>query len=166
MSVVRRIALLAIPCSLFATPCFLFAQTYPKGNDPRDGLKPGMYDAGSAASGMRLVSFSRKGAALDSASGLTFVNSDLAFRDHYVYQGNFAGFMIWDVKDPAKPVLLSTVSCITSQGDPSIIGNLLLVLGAAAFVGGLGRVRQTFSATGASAKNLMLLIAVAALVMP
>jgi hypothetical protein len=86
-----------------------------------------MYDAGTAASGMRLVSFSRKGAALDSLSGLTFVNSDLAFRDHYVYQGNFAGFMIWDVKNPRKPVLLSTVACITSQGDPSIVGNLLFL---------------------------------------
>lgn len=48
----------------------------------------------------------------------------------------------------------------------SIIGNILLVYGAAAFVGGLGRRNQTFSATGASAKTLMLLIAVAALVMP
>ena len=105
----------------------LFAQTYPKGNDPRDSLKPGMYDAGMAASGMRLVSFSRKGEALDSVRGLTFINSDLAFRDHYVYQGNFSGFMIWDVKDPAKPVLLTTVACVTSQGDPSIIGSLLFI---------------------------------------
>jgi hypothetical protein len=111
---------------LLAAPTLL-AQTYPKGNDPRDGLKPGMYDAGTAASGMRLISFSRKGAALDSVSGLNFINSDLAFRDHYVYQGNFAGFMIWDVKDPRKPVLLSTVACITSQGDPSIVGNLLFL---------------------------------------
>ena len=116
-----------VPLVLIAAPTFLAAQTYPKGNDPRDGLKPGMYDAGTAASGMRLVSFSRKGAALDSLSGLTFVNSDLAFRDHYVYQGNFAGFMIWDVKNPRKPVLLSTVACITSQGDPSIVGNLLFL---------------------------------------
>ena len=116
-----------IPLVLLLAAPTLLAQTYPKGNDPRDGLKPGMHDAGTAASGMRLVSFSRKGAALDSVSGLTFVNSDLAFRDHYVYQGNFAGFMIWDVKDPRKPVLLSTVSCITSQGDPSIIGNLLFL---------------------------------------
>ena len=48
----------------------------------------------------------------------------------------------------------------------SILGNILLVFGAAAFVGGLGRQRQTFSATGASAKNLMLFIAVAGMVMP
>src|SRR6185503_19130442 len=122
-SLMRLIPLFA----LLAAPTLLAAQTYPKGTDPRDGLKPGMYDAGTAASGMRLVSFSRKGAALDSASGLTFVNSDLAFRDHYVYQGNFAGFMIWDVKDPRKPKLMSTVACITSQGDPSIVGNLLFL---------------------------------------
>ena len=98
-----------IPVVLLLAAPSLLAQTYPKGNDPRDGLKPGLHDAGAAASGMRLVSLSRKGTALDSASGLTFVNSDLAFRDHYVYQGNFAGFQIWNVKDPRKPVRLSTV---------------------------------------------------------
>jgi Ca2+:H+ antiporter len=48
----------------------------------------------------------------------------------------------------------------------SILGNILLVLGAAMFAGGLGRERQTFSATGANAKTLMLFIAVAGLVMP
>ncbi|HEV8150912.1 MAG TPA: hypothetical protein VGP61_12060 [Gemmatimonadales bacterium] len=116
---------LVIPAAMLAVA--LSAQTYPKGNDPRDTLKPGLYDAGMAASGMRLVSFSRKPVELDSARGLTFINSDIAFRDHYVYQGNFSGFMIWDVKDPAKPVLLSTVVCVTSQGDPSIIGNLLFI---------------------------------------
>ena len=103
------------------------AQTYPTGNDPRNGLKPGMYDAGEAAQGMRLVSFVRKPAEFDSARGLTFINSDLAFRDHYVYQGNFAGFTIWDVKDPSKPQMVAVVPCITSQGDPSIVGNLLFI---------------------------------------
>jgi Ca2+:H+ antiporter len=48
----------------------------------------------------------------------------------------------------------------------SILGNILLVFGAAAFVGGLGRRSQRFSAAGASAKTLMLFIAVAGLVMP
>jgi hypothetical protein len=105
----------------------LHAQTYPAGNDPRDGLKPGKLDAGTAQSGMRLVSFSPKPAEFDSASGLRFINSDLAFRDHYVYQGNFAGFMIWDVKNPAKPVMAAVVPCITAQGDPSIVGHLLFI---------------------------------------
>jgi Ca2+:H+ antiporter len=48
----------------------------------------------------------------------------------------------------------------------SILGNILLVFGAAAFVGGLGRRRQRFSATGAGAKSLMLFLAVAGLIMP
>jgi hypothetical protein len=105
----------------------LIAQTYPTAPDPRNGLKYGKLDAGTAQSGMKLVSFSPKPAEFDSVSGLAFINSDVAFRDHYVYQGNFAGFMIWDIKNPAKPVLVATVPCITAQGDPSIIGHLLFV---------------------------------------
>ncbi|HET6679597.1 MAG TPA: hypothetical protein VFG84_00225 [Gemmatimonadaceae bacterium] len=118
---------LALALSLPLAASALHAQTYPAGNDPRDGLKPGMLDAGTAAKGMRLVSFSPKPAEFDSAAGLTFINSDLAFRDHYVYQGNFSGFTIWDVKNPAKPALVATVPCVTSQGDPSIVGNLLFI---------------------------------------
>ena len=48
----------------------------------------------------------------------------------------------------------------------SIIGNVLLVLGAAMFVGGLGRDRQEFGRTAASAQSSMLLLAAAALTMP
>jgi hypothetical protein len=105
----------------------LDAQTYPTGRDPRNGLKSGVLDAGVAAEGMKLVSFTPKSAEFDTTRGLTFVNSDLAFRGNYVYQGNFAGFSIWDVSNPAKPVKAAAVSCITSQGDPSIYGNLLFL---------------------------------------
>jgi Ca2+:H+ antiporter len=48
----------------------------------------------------------------------------------------------------------------------SIIGNCLLVLGAAMFVGGARRDRQHFNRTAATAQSAMLLLAVAALVMP
>jgi Ca2+:H+ antiporter len=48
----------------------------------------------------------------------------------------------------------------------SIMGNTLLVLGAAMFVGGWGRDRQRFDRTAASAQSSMLLLAAAALVMP
>ncbi|HEX5420958.1 MAG TPA: hypothetical protein VFY39_13240, partial [Gammaproteobacteria bacterium] len=34
---------------------------------------------------------------------------------------------IWDVRDPAKPVLASHLVCFTEQGDPSIYGHLLFV---------------------------------------
>jgi Ca2+:H+ antiporter len=48
----------------------------------------------------------------------------------------------------------------------SIIGNVLLVLGASMVVGGLRRDRQTFSATAASVQSTMLMLAAAALTMP
>jgi Ca2+:H+ antiporter len=48
----------------------------------------------------------------------------------------------------------------------SILGNILLVLGAAMLAGGLGRDKQTFNATGASVQSTMLMLAAAALVMP
>ena len=97
-------------------------------NDPRVNLAPGAKNtAGIATKNMRLVSWSDKPPAFDSARGLTYINSDLAFKGNYVYQGNFSGFSIWDVSNPARPVLLSTMVCPTDQGDPSIIGNLLFI---------------------------------------
>jgi Ca2+:H+ antiporter len=48
----------------------------------------------------------------------------------------------------------------------SILGNILLVMGAAMLVGGIGRERQFFDRTAASAQSSMLLLAAAGLVMP
>ena len=48
----------------------------------------------------------------------------------------------------------------------SIIGNILLVMGAAILVGGWSRDKQTFSRTAAGAQSAMLTLAVAALVFP
>ena len=106
----------------------LQAQTYPTGNDPRNGLRPGKGgEAAEVAHGMKLMSLTPKAAVFDSVNGLDFANSDITFGGKYVYQGNFAGFSIWDVSNAAKPVLVSTVKCQTNQGDPSIYGNLLFV---------------------------------------
>jgi Ca2+:H+ antiporter len=48
----------------------------------------------------------------------------------------------------------------------SILGNILLVMGAAMLVGGISRERQRFDATAAQAQALMLLLASVALIMP
>src|SRR4051812_33163446 len=48
----------------------------------------------------------------------------------------------------------------------SILGNILLVMGAAMLIGGLHRERQTFDRTAANTQVSMLLLATVALVMP
>ena len=48
----------------------------------------------------------------------------------------------------------------------SILGNILLVMGAAMLAGGIGRDKQTFNATSASVQSTMLMLAAAALLMP
>jgi Ca2+:H+ antiporter len=48
----------------------------------------------------------------------------------------------------------------------SIIGNMLLVLGAAMLAGGIGREKQRFSRTGAGIQTTMLMLAGGALIMP
>jgi Ca2+:H+ antiporter len=48
----------------------------------------------------------------------------------------------------------------------SVIGNILLVMGAAMLVGGIPREKQTFSQTAASAQSAMLMLALAALIFP
>ncbi len=110
-----------------ALPTIVSAQTYPSNKDPRSTLKPGRFDAGIAISNMKQVSFAKKPAVFDSAVGLKFINSDMAFGTHYIYQANFAGFTIWDIADPANPVMMSATKCITSQGDPTIYEHLLFL---------------------------------------
>jgi hypothetical protein len=126
----RALAGMIMFAAVLATAAPLLAQqdTIATMNDPRAHLAPGTGNTAAYAGwNMRLVSYSPKPVEFDSARGLAFINSDLAFRGDIVYQGNFSGFSVWDVSDPAQPVLLSTVACATDQGDPSIHGNLLFI---------------------------------------
>ena len=90
--------------------------------DPRVGLKPGKYDAGEASWNMRLVSLTKPTAKFTES-----INSDLAFFGHYVIQGSFDGFQIWDIADPSHPTLRSSQYCPASQSDVSVYKNLLVV---------------------------------------
>src|SRR5467141_4030888 len=74
------------------------AQSSPK-PDPREGLKPGVFDAGVATWNMRLVSTTPPPAAFLDANGHAYTNSDLGFVGNYAIQGNYNGFMIWDISN-------------------------------------------------------------------
>ncbi|WP_460747356.1 LVIVD repeat-containing protein [Nocardiopsis oceani] len=52
-------------------------------------------------------------------------NSDLAFTGDYAIGGNYDGFVVHDISDPADPVVVATVLCPGGQGDVSVSGDLL-----------------------------------------
>ncbi|MEV1246849.1 hypothetical protein [Nonomuraea sp. NPDC049750] len=54
-------------------------------------------------------------------------DTDLAFQGDYAYQGNYHGFTIYDIKNPAKPAVVSRVSCPAAQNDVSVQGDLLFL---------------------------------------
>ncbi|MDQ2855372.1 MAG: hypothetical protein M3R68_03505, partial [Acidobacteriota bacterium] len=58
---------------------------------------------------------------------LTFANSDLAFQGNHLFQGNFFGVSIYDISNPAKTTLLTSMVCPGGQGDVSVYKNLLFM---------------------------------------
>ncbi len=58
---------------------------------------------------------------------LAFSNSDLAFQGNHVFMGNFYGMNIYDISDPAKAALVTSIVCPGGQGDPSVYKNLLFM---------------------------------------
>ncbi|HEX3868253.1 MAG TPA: hypothetical protein VHV78_15925, partial [Gemmatimonadaceae bacterium] len=90
--------------------------------DPRVGLKPGVQDAGEAIWNLKLVAHMPPPEHFENVT-----NSDLAFTGANVIQGNYNGFQIWDVSDPAHPRLREATVCPASQSDVSVYNNLLFV---------------------------------------
>jgi len=90
--------------------------------DPRVGLKAGYWDAGEAAWNLRRISTTPP---TEKVLGAT--HSDLAFSGKYVIQGNYNGFELYDITNPAKPVLAQSYLCPASQNDVSVFRNLLFM---------------------------------------
>jgi hypothetical protein len=90
--------------------------------DPRVGLKAGRWDAAQAAWNMRMISTTPP-----SGASLGATHSDLAFTGKYAIQGNYNGFEIWDISNPAKPALANSYTCPASQNDVSVYKNLLFM---------------------------------------
>ena len=102
----------------------------PPSPDSRIGLKAGWFDAGTAIWNLRAVSMTRpsKDFINETTPGdRRLVNSDLAFMGKYVFQGNYSGWQMWDISNPAQPVLETAYVCPGSQSDVSAYHNLLFV---------------------------------------
>jgi hypothetical protein len=90
--------------------------------DPRVGLKPGRWDAGQAAWNLRMISTTPP-----TGRTLGATHSDLAFSGKYAIQGNYDGFELYDISNPAKPMLVQSYLCPASQNDVSVFRNLLFI---------------------------------------
>jgi len=58
---------------------------------------------------------------------LAFANSDFAFQGTHLFQGNFYGVNFYDISDPSKVSLITSLVCPGGQGDVSVYGNLLFM---------------------------------------
>jgi hypothetical protein len=128
-------------------------------NDSRFTLKPGLYDAGEAAMGVKHLLLLKKPDTFQLGADqpddpkvqkmlgqmgvsdtskmpktlqmviaqLAFANSDFAFQGNHLFQGNFYGVNIYDISNPAKAALLTSLVCPGGQGDVSVYGNLLFM---------------------------------------
>lgn len=92
--------------------------------DPRVDLQPGVFDAEETIWNLKKLSSTPPPE--DFIGG---VNSDLAFKGNYAIQGNFNGFMVWDISNPEAPELVVDYLCPASQSDVSVYENLLFVSG-------------------------------------
>lgn len=96
-------------------------QPYP---DPRVGLSAGVFDAEETIWNLRMISTTPPPDDFIGSWG-----TDLAFKDNYAIQGNYNGFIIWDISNPESPEVVVDFLCPASQSDVSVYGDLLFVSG-------------------------------------
>src|SRR5437016_5606474 len=60
-------------------------------------------------------------------AGLGFANSDIAFQGNRLFLGNFYGVNIYDISNPAKTSLMTSMICPGGQGDVSVYKNLMFM---------------------------------------
>jgi hypothetical protein len=106
------------------------ARTPESATDPRVGLGAGWTDAGQAASNMELLAHRPRPEGFYNPRNMGdfgYSNTDLAFKDELVVVGNYNGFQVYDISDPANPALRATLVCPGGQGDVSVYGDLLFM---------------------------------------
>ena len=81
-----------------------------------------MATAGVAAGNVKLLANVPRPARFDST-----INSDIAFLGKYALQGNYNGILVYDISNPARPVLTTSFYCPASQNDVSVYRTLLFV---------------------------------------
>ncbi|MBI4501317.1 MAG: hypothetical protein HY700_09165 [Gemmatimonadetes bacterium] len=107
-----------------------------------------MMDAAEATSNLKITG---KAEPPGSFRGIT--NSDIAFTGNYAVQGNYNGFIIWDVSNPASPSLVKAYACPASQNDVSVYKQQLLFMSSEGTNARLDCGNQPFTAADSVSKD-------------
>jgi hypothetical protein len=139
-----------------ALPATVYSNPRAGADDPRVGLKGGLYDAGEAAFGMQRIATLPKPTGFAPGSDATATapppepppeagvtaggrggrgmgvqygstNSDLAFSGNHLFVGNYNGINFYDIDNPGKIKLRASILCPGGQGDVSVYGHLLFM---------------------------------------
>jgi hypothetical protein len=98
--------------------------------DPRVGLGAGWMTGPEAIWNLAVVSKTQPSEKFFNPStpgDRRLTNSDLAFSGNYVFQGNYSGYQVWDISNPARPTLRTAFVCPGSQSDPTVYKNVMFV---------------------------------------
>ena len=126
----RRPTLTALAALVLSATVLASVAAAQSTTDPRATLTPGFTDAGVAANGLELLANRPKPAGFFNPANpgdFGFVNSDLALQGTFAFVGNFNGFQIYDISNPANPAIRTAVVCPGGQGEVSVYGNLLFM---------------------------------------
>jgi hypothetical protein len=138
------------PATAAAPPASkVFSNPRAAADDPRIGLKAGLYDAGEAAFGLEKVASLPKppgfapgnfvatpnpdpppadnNPARPPSVSYGSTNSDLAFSGNHVFVGNYNGINFYDIDNPSQVKLGTSLMCPGGQGDVSVYGHLLFM---------------------------------------
>jgi hypothetical protein len=140
-------------CPAQSTAPSVYSNPRAAADDPRVGLKAGLYDAGEAIFGLeKLASLPKPPGfapgnfypnlqpppppdeplkpgepARAPVGAYGSSNSDLAFNGNHVFVGNYNGINFYDIDSPAKVKLTASLVCPGGQGDVSVYGHLLFM---------------------------------------
>src|SRR5579864_6180839 len=136
-----------------AAPSTVYSNPRASSDDPRIGLKAGLYDAGEAVFGLEKLASLPKPPGFAPGNFIPNVapppdppeppepgkprrppavqygstNSDLAFSGNHVFVGNYNGINFYDIDNPAQVKLMASLVCPGGQGDVSVYGHLLFM---------------------------------------
>ena len=118
--------------SLNDSDCAVVETTLPSGEAQTDLALDDPVEATKTytkSANMTPIGYSARIPPAGTGNSLADINSDIAFKGNYAFQGHWSGFRVIDISDPANPTqVYNTEACrhTSGQGDVVVHGNILI----------------------------------------